>query len=79
MVMYLLIYHGDCIQDLRDSINYGLYLPPTNGRAGKFLDEERLLQEYPLQGPIGFLEVWHVLSLLKIACSHVYTSILYIY
>ncbi|XP_067674841.1 SH3 and multiple ankyrin repeat domains protein 3-like isoform X2 [Haliotis asinina] len=43
-------------KDLRDSINYGLYLPPTNGRAGKFLDEERLLQEYPLQGPIGFLE-----------------------
>lgn len=44
-------------QDLKDSINYGLYCPPMNGRAGKFLDEERLLREYPLQGPIGFLEV----------------------
>lgn len=44
-------------QDLKDSLNYGLYCPPMNGRAGKFLDEERLLREYPLQGPIGFLEV----------------------
>lgn len=44
-------------QDLRDALNYGLYLPPMNGRAGKFLEEERLLKEYPLQGPIGFLEV----------------------
>ena len=44
-------------QDLRDSLNYGLYMPPMNGRAGKFLDEERLLREYPLHGPIGFLEV----------------------
>ncbi|ESP03120.1 hypothetical protein LOTGIDRAFT_171723 [Lottia gigantea] len=43
-------------KDLRDSLNYGLYLPPVNGRAGKFLDEERFLKEYPLQGPIGFLE-----------------------
>lgn len=45
------------MQDLRDALNYGLYLPPVNGRAGKFLDEERYLKEYPLQGPIGFLEV----------------------
>ncbi|KAL8583265.1 hypothetical protein ACOMHN_043100 [Nucella lapillus] len=43
-------------KDLRDALNYGLYMPPINGRAGKFLDEERLLKEYPLQGPIGFLE-----------------------
>ncbi|XP_076077146.1 uncharacterized protein LOC143047778 isoform X2 [Mytilus galloprovincialis] len=46
-------------EDLRDSINYGLYMPPMNGRAGKFLDEERFLSEYPLQGPIGFLEFKH--------------------
>lgn len=32
-------------------------MPPINGRAGKFLEEERFLKEYPLQGPIGFLEV----------------------
>ena len=44
-------------QDLRDPLNYGLYLLPSNGRAGKFLEEERLLSEYPIQGPIGFLEV----------------------
>ncbi|XP_064595524.1 SH3 and multiple ankyrin repeat domains protein 3-like [Liolophura sinensis] len=43
-------------KDLKDGLNYGLYCPPSNGRAGKFLDEERVLREYPLQGPIGFLE-----------------------
>ena len=43
-------------------MNYGLYMPPMNGRAGKFLDEERLLREYPLHGPIGFLEVGMVKS-----------------
>ncbi|GFO28390.1 Sh3 and multiple ankyrin repeat domains protein 3 [Plakobranchus ocellatus] len=43
-------------KDLRDPLNYGLYLLPSNGRAGKFLEEERLLSEYPIQGPIGFLE-----------------------
>ncbi|KAL4233853.1 hypothetical protein ACF0H5_008529 [Mactra antiquata] len=43
-------------KDLKDPLNYGLYMPPMNGRAGKFLDEERMLREYPLHGPIGFLE-----------------------
>ncbi|XP_013408002.1 SH3 and multiple ankyrin repeat domains protein 3 isoform X4 [Lingula anatina] len=43
-------------KDLKDGLNYGLYCPPMNGRAGKFLDEERLLRDYPLPGPIGFLE-----------------------
>ncbi|XP_036367126.1 protein shank isoform X2 [Octopus sinensis] len=42
--------------ELRDGYNYGLYCPPQNGKAGKFLDEERLLREYPLSGPIGYLE-----------------------
>jgi len=32
-------------------------MPPLNGKAGKFLDEERRLSEYPFTGPIGFLEV----------------------
>ena len=45
------------LQDLRDGLNFGLYSPPMNGKAGKFLDEERPLRDYPLQGPIGFLEV----------------------
>jgi SH3/ankyrin repeat-containing protein len=44
-------------QDLKDPLNYGIYMPPMNGRAGKFLEEERLLREYPLHGPIGFIEV----------------------
>ncbi|KAK2163028.1 hypothetical protein LSH36_87g05020 [Paralvinella palmiformis] len=43
-------------EQLKDSLNYGLYCPPMNGRAGKFLDEERPLKDYPLPGPIGFLE-----------------------
>ncbi|ELU12708.1 hypothetical protein CAPTEDRAFT_129833, partial [Capitella teleta] len=43
-------------KDLRDGLNYGLYCPPINGKAGKFLDEERPLKDYPLPGPIGFLE-----------------------
>ncbi|KAI1905500.1 hypothetical protein AGOR_G00016840 [Albula goreensis] len=35
-------------QSLKDVLNYGLFQPAHHGRAGKFLDEERLLQEYPL-------------------------------
>ena len=46
-----------CLQDLRDGLNHGLYSPPANGKAGKFLDEERPLRDYPLPGPIGYLEV----------------------
>jgi len=44
-------------QDLKDGLNYGLFCPPDNGRAGKFMDEERLLTDYALPGPIGYLEV----------------------
>ena len=44
-------------QELEDSFNYGLFQPPLNGRAGKFLDEERRLSEYPFQGNVGHLEV----------------------
>ena len=55
--------HFTCLlQDLKDGLNYGLYCPPTNGKAGKFLDEERLLQDYPLPGPIGYLEVCSLLT-----------------
>ncbi|TSR87317.1 SH3 and multiple ankyrin repeat domains protein 2 [Bagarius yarrelli] len=32
---------------LKDVLNYGLFQPASNGRDGKFLDEERLLSEYP--------------------------------
>ncbi|XP_039767379.1 SH3 and multiple ankyrin repeat domains protein 2 isoform X2 [Ornithorhynchus anatinus] len=34
-------------QSLKDVLNYGLFQPASNGRDGKFLDEERLLKEYP--------------------------------
>ncbi|XP_042225629.1 protein shank-like isoform X5 [Homarus americanus] len=44
-------------RELRESFNYGLFCPPQNGRAGKFLDEERPLGDYPLPSPIGYLEL----------------------
>ena len=42
---------------LKDGLNYGLYLPESNGRSGKFLDEARPLRDYPLPGPVALLEV----------------------
>lgn len=45
-------------QELKDRLNYGLFQAPVNGRAGKFLDEERPLRDYPLAGPFGMLEVY---------------------
>lgn len=38
-------------QSLKDVLNYGLFQPASCGRDGKFLDEERLLREYPQ--PVG--------------------------
>ncbi|XP_071791706.1 uncharacterized protein [Asterias amurensis] len=32
---------------LTDGLNYGFYLPPSHGKAGKFLEEERLFSDYP--------------------------------
>ncbi|XP_043944546.1 SH3 and multiple ankyrin repeat domains protein 3 isoform X4 [Protopterus annectens] len=45
-------------QSLKDVLNYGLFQPAFNGRAGKFLDEERLLKEYPQPTtlPVPYLE-----------------------
>ncbi|XP_030645728.1 LOW QUALITY PROTEIN: SH3 and multiple ankyrin repeat domains protein 3 [Chanos chanos] len=45
-------------QSLKDVLNYGLFQPAYNGKAGKFLDEQRLLKEYPLPAisPIPYLE-----------------------
>ena len=45
------------LQELKESFNYGLFCPPVNGKAGKFLDEERRLGDYPFNGPVGYLEV----------------------
>uniref|UniRef100_A0A8C4R426 SH3 and multiple ankyrin repeat domains protein 3 n=1 Tax=Eptatretus burgeri TaxID=7764 RepID=A0A8C4R426_EPTBU len=45
-------------QSLRDVLNYGLFQPAFNGRDGRFLDEERLLREYPqpLHSGVPYLE-----------------------
>ncbi|PZC83398.1 hypothetical protein B5X24_HaOG207781 [Helicoverpa armigera] len=46
-----------CLKELKESFNYGLFCPPVNGKAGKFLDEERRLGDYPFNGPVGYLEL----------------------
>lgn len=43
--------------DLKDPLNFGFYMPPQGGRAGKFLAEERLLREYPMDKNESSLEV----------------------
>lgn len=45
------------VKEIKDGLNYGFYLPPHQGRAGKFLDDSRHLKEYSLQGPVAHLEV----------------------
>ncbi|XP_065054092.1 SH3 and multiple ankyrin repeat domains protein 2-like [Rhopilema esculentum] len=35
--------------NLTDPLNYGFYMPPFKGKAGKFLDEERPLRDYPAE------------------------------
>ncbi|XP_077284639.1 SH3 and multiple ankyrin repeat domains prosap isoform X2 [Arctopsyche grandis] len=44
-------------KELKESFNYGLFCPPANGKAGKFLDEERRLGDYPFNGSVGYLEL----------------------
>jgi SH3/ankyrin repeat-containing protein len=44
-------------KELPDALNYGLYLPPSGGRAGKFLAEDRMVGDYGLPQPIAELEV----------------------
>ncbi|CAH0560754.1 unnamed protein product [Brassicogethes aeneus] len=44
-------------KELKESFNYGLFSPPENGRAGKFLDEERRLGDYSFSGPVAHLEL----------------------
>lgn len=61
-------------KELNESFNYGLYLPPSNGRAGKFLDESRSLREYPLTGPVSHLEVKTKPNSMKITKSFVIFS-----
>ena len=49
---------GVVVKQLVESFNYGLYYPPANGRAGKFLDEERCMSDYPLSGSVSRIEVY---------------------
>lgn len=49
--------------EFRDLLNYGLFLPPANGKAGKFLQEERQLRDYPFSCSVGHLEVCYFTSL----------------
>lgn len=45
------------LQEIKESFNYGLFLPPINGKAGKFLDENRPLGDYPFHASVGYVEV----------------------
>ena len=57
LIIDVTISHVFFLKELKESFNYGLFYPPSNGRAGKFLDEERPLSDYPFNGPGGYLEV----------------------
>ena len=68
------------VQQLVESYNYGLYYPPANGRAGKFLDEERCMSEYPLSGSVGQLEVldlYHYFALCSQLCISDFYLLMY--
>lgn len=46
-------------ESLQDVLNYGLFQPATSGRDANFLEEERLLREYPqsFEKGVPYLEV----------------------
>nr|QQY02477.1 SH3 and multiple ankyrin repeat domains protein 1 [Cryptocotyle lingua] len=44
-------------QPIKDKWNFGLFLPPSKGKAGKFLQEDRMLSEYPFENSVGHLEL----------------------
>lgn len=44
-------------KEVKEGFNYGLYCPPVNGKAGKFLDEERPIADYPLCDAVAYLEL----------------------
>uniref|UniRef100_A0A8R1UGW6 Shn-1 n=1 Tax=Pristionchus pacificus TaxID=54126 RepID=A0A8R1UGW6_PRIPA len=39
------------------AFNYGLFLPPCDGRAGKFLLEDRPIRDYPFHDCVPYLEL----------------------
>uniref|UniRef100_A0A912M3P2 SH3 and multiple ankyrin repeat domains protein 3-like n=1 Tax=Haemonchus contortus TaxID=6289 RepID=A0A912M3P2_HAECO len=44
-------------QALPQAFNYGLFLPPCDGRAGKFLLEDRVVRDYPFHDCVPYLEL----------------------
>lgn len=58
-------------ESLRDVLNYGLFQPATDGHDAKFLEEERLLREYPqsFEKGVPYLEVWFKFSSETVACD----------
>ncbi|CAJ0945471.1 unnamed protein product, partial [Mesorhabditis belari] len=44
-------------QALPQAFNYGLFLPPCDGRAGKFLLEDRPVRDYPFHDCVPYLEL----------------------
>ncbi|KAI6242794.1 hypothetical protein M3Y99_00186600 [Aphelenchoides fujianensis] len=45
------------VQALQQSFNFGLFLPPCDGRAGKFLLEDRPIRDYPFHDCVPYLEL----------------------
>ncbi|XP_065226179.1 protein shank isoform X2 [Planococcus citri] len=43
--------------ELKQSFNYGLFCPPTSTKCGKFLDEEKALDEYEFNDYVAYLEL----------------------
>uniref|UniRef100_A0A183BWD6 ANK_REP_REGION domain-containing protein n=1 Tax=Globodera pallida TaxID=36090 RepID=A0A183BWD6_GLOPA len=44
-------------QQLDKAFNYGLFLPPCDGRAGKFLLEDRHIRDYPFHDCVPYVEL----------------------
>lgn len=59
-------------ESLRDVLNYGLFQPATDGHDAKFLEEERLLREYPqsFEKGVPYLEVVFGPSPARAAVGH---------
>ena len=58
ILIIIMIYFVLNLQNLTDPLNYGFYMPPLKGKAGKFLDEERVLRDYPAESYGDHLEVF---------------------
>ena len=52
---------------MKDFLNYGLYIPPVNERAGKFLIDEKLIKDYSLASgttlEVSVVYIWPLESL----------------